>query len=51
MNINIKNCEVKIITGTDTLEINNVYRSGSSAYDCASFANSCVRPRFVISAK
>ena len=29
----------------------NVYRSGSSAYDCASFANSCVRPRFVISAK
>ena len=29
----------------------NVYRSGSGAYDCASFANSCVRPRFVISAK
>ena len=29
----------------------NVYRSGSSAYDCARFANSCVRPRFVISAK
>ena len=29
----------------------NAYRNGSSAYDCASFANSCVRPRFVISAK
>ena len=29
----------------------NVYRNGSSAYDCASFANGCVRPRFVISAK